>query len=303
VDLINLNSTNLIGTIPAEIGNLSQLRSLYLIGNQLTGEIPVSLVGLSSLQVLSIHRNQLTGSIPSSLGGLTSLTYLGLAVNQLSGSIPAELGNLSSLQELYLDHNQLSGSIPASIGNLTGLTRLYINDNPSLAGPLPLELQNLTGISIFYFHNTDLCEPQVSTFQTWLTAIPDLLGTNVPCPCYLLTLTHTGSGTVPVPSPASSGACGLGEYPEGELITLTAFPDPGYEVGYWTGTNDDASKSTVNTLTMPSSTHAVSVGYESYCAVQTSIPQIECEALVTLYNSTAGSGWTNNTGWATDPNP
>jgi len=33
------------------------------------------------------------------------------------------------------------------------------------------------------------------------------------------------------------------------------------------------------------------------CATQTEIPQIECEALLTLYNNTNGANWTNNVGW------
>ena len=33
------------------------------------------------------------------------------------------------------------------------------------------------------------------------------------------------------------------------------------------------------------------------CAQVTEIPQVECEALVALYNSTNGNGWMNNTGW------
>ena len=33
------------------------------------------------------------------------------------------------------------------------------------------------------------------------------------------------------------------------------------------------------------------------CAAVTDVPQIECEALVALYNSTNGAGWGNNTNW------
>ena len=33
------------------------------------------------------------------------------------------------------------------------------------------------------------------------------------------------------------------------------------------------------------------------CADVTEIPQIECEALVALYNSTDGASWRNNQGW------
>jgi Leucine-rich repeat (LRR) protein len=39
------------------------------------------------------------------------------------------------------------------------------------------------------------------------------------------------------------------------------------------------------------------------CAAQTQIPAAECEALVALYNSATGSGWTNNTGWLATATP
>jgi len=35
------------------------------------------------------------------------------------------------------------------------------------------------------------------------------------------------------------------------------------------------------------------------CSTVIDVPQIECEALVALYESTNGAGWTNNTGWLT----
>ena len=39
------------------------------------------------------------------------------------------------------------------------------------------------------------------------------------------------------------------------------------------------------------------------CASVTEIPQAECEALVTLYNSTNGASWTNHTNWLTTDTP
>ena len=60
----------------------------------MTGTIPTQLGNLTQLQTLTLSPGQLTGSIPTQLGNLTQLTNLYLANNQLSGSIPAELGNL-----------------------------------------------------------------------------------------------------------------------------------------------------------------------------------------------------------------
>ncbi|GAF91501.1 unnamed protein product, partial [marine sediment metagenome] len=119
---INLQTNNLSGSIPTELGNLSSLVYLLLPNNQLSGSIPTELGSLSILGGLFLGNNQLSGSVPPELGNLNSLEYLILENNQLSGSIPIELGSLSNLEYLWLYNNQLSGNIPAQIANLTSLS-------------------------------------------------------------------------------------------------------------------------------------------------------------------------------------
>jgi Leucine-rich repeat (LRR) protein len=97
VSIIDLISNELVGLIPSELGNLSNLKGLYLHGNQLSGSIPSELGNLSNLQWLYLSNNQLSGLIPSELGNLSNLRLLNLRKNQLSGSIPQKLGNLSNL--------------------------------------------------------------------------------------------------------------------------------------------------------------------------------------------------------------
>jgi hypothetical protein len=82
-----------------------------------------------------------------------------------------------------------------------------------------------------------------------------------PPTCYALTRTHTGSGTDPVATPTNSSACGAGTYIAGEAINVTATPDGGWSVGSWVGTNNNASTSTSNTVTMPAGPHTVTVNY------------------------------------------
>ena len=139
---------NLVGTLPAALGNLDQAVYLDMCGNQLTGSIP-NLSALTKLQYLYLHGNQLTGEIPDSLGSLTSLEELILTGNQLTGEIPASLGNLASLQDLRLSGNALSGSIPASLGNLTNLTLLYLWGN-ELSGCVPHGLRYLVTAPNFH---------------------------------------------------------------------------------------------------------------------------------------------------------
>jgi len=53
--------------VPAELGELTALRGLYLSRNKLTS-VPASLGGLGALTTLCLGGNQLT-SVPASLGG------------------------------------------------------------------------------------------------------------------------------------------------------------------------------------------------------------------------------------------
>lgn len=81
--------------------------------------------------------------------------------------------------------------------------------------------------------------------------------------CYQLTLSHTGEGTDPVATPTHSMICPTGEFIAGEEITFSgAAPAEHYQIGGWTGTDNDSSTDTTNTLTMPAANHSVSVNYE-----------------------------------------
>ena len=139
-----LSYNQLTGEIPSELGNLTELRELSLSGNQLTGEIPAWLGQLTQLEGLRLSDNQLTGPIPPELSQLTWLESLDLSRNQLTGEIPPELGQLTQLwYELNLSRNQLTGEIPVELGQLTQLWYLYLSYN-QLTGKIPVELGQLT---------------------------------------------------------------------------------------------------------------------------------------------------------------
>ncbi len=140
---LHLGNSELVGRIPAEIGNLTKLTLLYLSDNDFAGSIPAELGNLKNLTSLYLAHNSLTGSIPAELGNLINLSSLLLDNNRLTGSIPAELGNLANLAVLNLSYNDLTGNIPAELGNLANLTSLYLAHN-DLTGSIPAELDRLT---------------------------------------------------------------------------------------------------------------------------------------------------------------
>ena len=150
-----LYNNTLSGSIPSELGNLTNLTYLNLYNNSLGGSIPPELGNLTNLTYLSLHTNSLSGSIPHELGNLTNLRSLNLHTNSLSGGIPSELGNLTNLTKLNLYNNSLGGSIPSELGNLTNLTTLYLVNN-SLSGSIPSELGNLTSLTTLNLRNNSL---------------------------------------------------------------------------------------------------------------------------------------------------
>ena len=55
------------GTVPSELGKLTNLKALFLYGNQLSGEIPPELANLTELTHLFLARNLLRVCLPAIL--------------------------------------------------------------------------------------------------------------------------------------------------------------------------------------------------------------------------------------------
>ena len=163
------------GSIPAEIGSLTNLGVLHLDTNSLSGTVPAEIFGLASLTSLTLYGNSLSGSIPAEIGNLTNLYNLHLDNNSFSGTIPAEIGNLTNVIRFSLDNNNLSGTIPAEIGNLTNLTRLNL-DNNSPWGRIPAEMGGLTNLRWLSLENNDLsgCVPAALSSVSTVSLDADL---------------------------------------------------------------------------------------------------------------------------------
>ena len=162
---LQIENRRLTGAIPSELGNLANLEFLFIVGTQLTGAIPSELGNLANLRELNLFSNRLTGAIPAELGNLADLEYLFLASNQLTGAIPAELSDLAKLKHLHLHDNQLTGAIPAELGNLTNLTDLALRNN-QFTGCIPQSLRAPLGVQEIQRIGLPLCGETTDTTPT-----------------------------------------------------------------------------------------------------------------------------------------
>ena len=187
---LDLSWIGLNGELPEELGNLRNLRTLLLSGNDLSGCIPGVLIsalsaldehdlleiGIPFCQDAYLEEREAFVAIFSSFGGRVSremrhgnlrnvegvtvdeegwIAGLAFARKGLSGEIPRELGDLSNLTRLDLRSNSFSGSIPPELGNLTKLTHLDLDRN-ELTGGVPADLAKLSSLTRLSLSGNDL---------------------------------------------------------------------------------------------------------------------------------------------------
>jgi LRR receptor-like serine/threonine-protein kinase FLS2 len=155
LQFLGLDNSNIVGIIPREISNLSNLVTLFLEFNDLAGPIPTTMERLHKLQSLNLDNNRLEGSIPPDLCHLESLFQLNLGGNELSGHIPVCVNNMTSLRRLYLDSNQLTAMIPLSLWSLTYILEVDLSSN-SLSGPMSFEIGNLKVLRVLELSRNQL---------------------------------------------------------------------------------------------------------------------------------------------------
>eukprot|EP00741_Cyanophora_paradoxa_P015982 tig00000042_g15428.t1 len=118
-------SGNQLTSLPSEIGALAALQELHVEGNQLTALPPE--IGLLCLQKLDASNNQLT-ALPPDINRLFALQQLNASRNQLT-TLPSEIGHLAVLRGLDVSGNQLT-ALPSEIGRLDALVTLSVHNNP-----------------------------------------------------------------------------------------------------------------------------------------------------------------------------
>ena len=118
VTLLDMSGNPLLGSLPAELGDLKNLDFLRLAGDGIEGTLPDSFARLTNLNYLRIGCTRITGSLPNYFGNFRFLSNLDLANTSFSGTFPNEICDLVELRHLYIQDCALRGLIPNSLTNL-----------------------------------------------------------------------------------------------------------------------------------------------------------------------------------------
>ena len=143
---LDLSGFGLNGQLPSEIGDFTSLRMLNLGNNpNLTGSLPANLGNLGELRRFLATETDLSGTLPGTMGNLTKLTELRLAGNRISGTIPEAWSGMEALEIFEVSGTAIQSPLPdALFTQWSHITDLLLFDNPGLTGALPSAIGDLT---------------------------------------------------------------------------------------------------------------------------------------------------------------
>lgn len=144
---ISLPNSQLLGSIPSNLGRFENLQTLDLSNNSINGSIPFSLYNVSSLEKIDLSNNLISGELSELVQGLKNLKVFNLSDNALAGNIPKNLTTLRNLTVVCLKSNYFSGSLPSGFDSvqILDLSSNLINGSlPSTFGSSNLRYFNLS---------------------------------------------------------------------------------------------------------------------------------------------------------------
>lgn len=129
---IDLFNNNLIGTVPSALGELTKLRTLKLMNNDLSDTFPDIWIDLDVLEFVDLSNNNFIGSMPSSLGNLMKLNTLYVENNNMDGELLGSIGALPLLNVYWTKNNNFSGCYPDAYTELCDIGSTKFTNNPLL---------------------------------------------------------------------------------------------------------------------------------------------------------------------------
>lgn len=132
-----LSDSNWPGVFFDTINGELRVIDLSLLSFNLEGSLPNEIGWLTEVVKIKVQKNKLSGPLPASINRLTNLTHLYLSSNQFSGTFP-DIPALQKMMWIECDFCRFEGEFPASFSMLPKLTTLkmkYNNFDPNTCVP------------------------------------------------------------------------------------------------------------------------------------------------------------------------
>jgi hypothetical protein len=149
---LSLAGNNLVGKLSDALmidGVLisKSLKYINLSGNKIVGQIPSNIGNLTNIEYLDLSNNLLNGDVSGEIGKLTNLVTLWLSFNQFN-KIDIDFSRLASLRNLFLQNNNLE-TLPDNLFTIKQLEVLSLQGNKFKTLPNSIgQLQNLKYLDI-----------------------------------------------------------------------------------------------------------------------------------------------------------
>mmetsp|Transcript_19634 Transcript_19634/g.39038 ORF Transcript_19634/g.39038 Transcript_19634/m.39038 type:complete len:347 (+) Transcript_19634:27-1067(+) len=137
--VLSIDSNNLRGTLPKELGLFSGLEQINIDDNIIGGPLPVEIGQLKRLKRIDVDNNSFTGTLPIEIFTLPEIIVLDMNSNNFSGTISGDIKNLGNLEFMDISDNSFDGSLPEEFGFLSNLGVFLSHDN-QLTGTMPTKL-------------------------------------------------------------------------------------------------------------------------------------------------------------------
>lgn len=132
------------GSLPTEMGLLTEMREFDLYDNLLSGKIPEEMyTGLAVwLKSFYLANCLLTGTISTQIGLLKESDWYVVEGNKLTGTVPTEVGTMVEIRKFHVNGNRLNGTIPTQLCQLRaaqGVRSIKADCSPlSSTGEIPV---------------------------------------------------------------------------------------------------------------------------------------------------------------------
>lgn len=143
---LDVEENRFVSTIPAEIGRLTNLKSLLLRNNFFTGSLPSDLALLTNLEGFRVSDNTaLSGRPLDYIGSWPNLIYFNVIDTLVTGTIPETIvTDVPELKVLMLNKG-FHGTIPSRLTDMTNLEYLMLK-SANLTGTFPPDIEKLSNL-------------------------------------------------------------------------------------------------------------------------------------------------------------